>query len=112
MASVPGRPATKGSFKPGETANPGGKPKKSEKWKWTDQKFRETFLKLLEMRQDKLKEILNGNPTNIETTLAKYIINYPNEVVNRFLGKVPDKVEQEFSNKDGKAFEVHVNIKT
>lgn len=84
-----------GRIQPGEVRNPSGRPKKSVTWKKAEHALREALPRLLLMPKDKMREILEANPTGAEVLAALYIREHVVEAVNRFLGKTPDVITGE-----------------
>lgn len=61
--------------------------------------MREAIPRILAMRKEKLATFLGGNPTVAEMTAWAYIKAYPNEVIDRFVGRTPN--ETRLTGKDG-----------
>lgn len=104
------RRATSTSFKPGLVQNPMGRPKKTPRWARMEKEVREAVLKLLEMKKKDFDNLLKNNPTVTEITAAKYISQNAAEVIDRFLGKVPNTIDSKISNPDGSLRQSTQNI--
>ena len=80
------------SFKPGFTANPGGRPKKTVEWRRAENALREAIPRILLMKKDMLQRLLQSNPTGAEMLAAKYIHEHVPAAVDRLLGKTPNEL--------------------
>lgn len=75
-----------------------------------EKEVREAVLKLLEMKKKDFDNLLKNNPTVTEITAAKYISQNAAEVIDRFLGKVPNTIDSKISNPDGSLRQSTQNI--
>ena len=83
--------ARPGTFKKGNSASKGhGPKKKSVTWLEAEELLRAAIPRLLKMPKNELARLLQENPTGAEMVAAKFIHEHAPEVVNRFLGRMPN----------------------
>ena len=99
-----GKPFTKGDPRIAQGHKVAGRKKTPPEWKEMADELRLTIVRLLSLEKNDLTLLLQSNPTGVEMLAAKYIHENAVEAVNRFLGKVEDRIKQELTGKDGASF--------
>jgi len=79
-------------FKKGESGNPGGRPKVGPDWAEARDALQGHLVRFLRMSKAQFSKHMKGNPTMSENVAASFILKRPDEVIERFLGKVPQAV--------------------
>lgn len=95
-----------GSFKKGQSGNPGGRKPKSVHWKQAEEALREALPRILMMKKSALQKLLANDPTGVEMLAYKYVLEHETETVNRFLGKTPDNINAEIGGRDGSPIKI------
>lgn len=80
-------PKSDGWFKKGNAG--GGRPVEHPMRGKVSMELQDAIINLLKMRKDVAVAHMQNNPTITEITAWKYINDYPTDVLDRFLGKVP-----------------------